>query len=150
MTKADEIVKARLAGRQAREVARREQTRKTEIGTWTRYLSKAIPRLLILLERRDYPDAVLLDVSASDQRTFFGRKPRSVEMAAWLLDDERWEEGGTTVHLLSDGRLVCGSNPVAVSEIRLVYSEEGARHFLERAYRGVKKLTAQYEGTDQR
>jgi hypothetical protein len=140
MTKADEIVKARLAAQQAMEVARKEKTRKEEMEAWVRHLSEAIPHLLRLLERRDYPDAVLLRVSTPSQRSRFGRKSRwvEIEMAGWLLDDDRWGEGGSTVHLLSDGRLLCGSHPVAVSEINIEYSEEGARYSFNEHLRALR------------
>lgn len=150
MTKADEIVKARLAAQHAREAAREVQTREEEIETWTQYLCDAIPRLLTLLEARDYPDAVLLQVSNPGRRSPFSRKPRSVEVASWLLDDDRWEEGGSTVHLASDGRLVWRSVPTAVSEIRNTYSETGARELLQRASKGVRKLLNDHGGDAER
>lgn len=153
MTKADDVVKARLAAQRASDTARKKQRSMEEIETRVKYLADAIPQLLALLGSRDYPDATFLDVSAPAPRRLFGRQPRSVEMAAWVLDEDRWSEGHSSVHMLSDGRLVSSgwssqspwnSGPVAVSEIPIKYSDEGARNLLQRASKGVEQLITRY------
>jgi hypothetical protein len=153
VTKADEVVKARLAAQRASDMARKEQTTREEIEARTRYLADDIPRLLALLEERDYPNAILLDVSSPTLRRLFGRQPRSVEMAAWLLDEDRWSEGWSSVHMLSDGRLISSgwgsqafwnSGPITPKEIPIKYSEEGALNLLRRASKGVKQLIEKY------
>lgn len=146
MTKADEVVKVRVAAQQASDAARKEQTGKEEIEARMQYLADAIPRLLALLESRDYPDAVLLNVRAPSPRGLFGRQPRYIqmEMAAWVLDEDRWSDGSSVVHLLSDGRISATGIPVAVTEIPVQYSEEGAIHWLRRASGGVERLIEEY------
>lgn len=147
------MVKARLAAQKASDAARKGQSSKEQIETRVQYLADAIPRLLALLESRDYPDATLLNVTAPAPRRFFGRQPRTVEMAAWVLDEDRWSEGHSSVHMLSDGRLVSSgwssqsswnSDPVAVSEIPIKYSDEGACNLLQRASQGVEQLLTRY------
>jgi hypothetical protein len=153
VTKADEIVKARLAAEQANDAARKEGTSREEVEAWTQYLADAIPKLLALLERRDYPDAVLLNVSIPAPRRLFRRQVRSAEMAAWVLDEDRWSEGHSSVHMLSDGRLVSSgwssqspwnSGPISVNEISTKYSDEGARNLLQKAAKGVEQLITRY------
>ena len=151
MTKADEVVKARLAAQRVNHAAHGEQARRDEIMAGTQYLVDAIPRLLALLAQRDYPDAGLLSIPGP--RRLFGRQTPEVEMAAWLLDENRREEGGSSVHMLSDGRLVIYSSgnqggsrsrPLAVNEIAAQYSEESARRLLGRASKGVERLIKRY------
>jgi hypothetical protein len=154
MTKADEIVKARLAAQQISRATREAQARSNEIKVHTQYLLDAIPRLLALLEQRGYPDAELLNVPVPGPRRLFGRQRGYVEMAAWLLDEDRSSEGGSSVRVLSDGRLVThgsgnqggwGGTPVAIAEISTQYSEKGALDLLGRASEGVKRLIKRYE-----
>lgn len=153
VTKADEIVKARLAAEQASDAAQKERTGREEMEAWTQYLADAIPQLLALLEGCDYPDAVLLNVSTPAVRRPFRRQPRAVEMAAWVLDEDRWSEGHSSVHMLSDGRLVSSgwssqspwnSGPISVNEVSTKYSDEGARNLLQRAAKGVEQLITRY------
>lgn len=153
MTDADDIVKARIATQRAGEAARAANEAKAEIDSGMRYLSEAIPQLLALLEARDYPDAELIYVRTSGSRRFFRRKESSVEKAAWLLDEDRWSEGHSAVHMLADGSLVSSgfssqspydSGAIAIAEIPATYSEEGARQLLRRAAGGVKRLIAEY------
>lgn len=153
MTKADEIVKARLASQQTNDAAGKERTSRAEMETWTQYLANAIPKLLAMLESRDYPDAVLLNISTPAPRRLFRRQASSAEMAAWVLDEDRWSEGHSSVHMLSDGRLVSSgwssqspwnSGPISVNEISTNYSDEGARNLLQRAAKGVQQLITRY------
>lgn len=106
--------------------------------------------LLAQLERNDYPNAKLLTVAVpGPPRLIRRRQERSVEMAAWLLDEDKWSEGSSSVHLLSDGRLMYGgsggqggygSGPLEVAEILSKYSEAGAIEILGRAAEGVRRL----------
>jgi hypothetical protein len=155
MTKADEVVKARFAAQKASDAARKEQASREEIETRLRYLADAVPRLLALLESLDYPGATLITVGdpTPARRRLFGRQRRSVEMAAWVLDEDRWSEGHSSVYILSDGRLVSSgwssqspwnSGPVEVSDIPVKYSDEGARNLLQRASKGVEQLLKRY------
>jgi hypothetical protein len=152
MTKADDVVKARLAAQKASDAARKEQKHK-EIETGMQYLADAIPRLLALLESRDYPDAIRINAGAPAPRRLFGRQPRSVEMAAWVIDEDRWSEGHSSVYLLSDGHLLSSgwssqspwnSGPIEISEIPVKYRDEGARNLLQRASKGVEQLMTRY------
>lgn len=153
MTKADEVVKARLAAQQASDAARKEQTSREEIEAGMQYLADAIPRLLALLEARDYPGATVLNVSSPTPRRLFRSQSRSVEMAAWLLDDDRWSEGWSSVHMLSDGQLIASgwssqsswrSSPIDSSKISIQYDETSAINLLRRASKGVERLIEQY------
>jgi hypothetical protein len=153
VTKADEIVKARLAAQRANEAARKGRKSREEVEVWAQYLADSIPELLVLLERRDYPGAVLLNISTPAPRRLFRRQSPPTEMAAWVLDEERWSEGHSSVHLLSDGRLVStgwssqspwNSGPISVDEISTKYSDEGARNLLQKTAKGVERLIARY------
>jgi hypothetical protein len=150
VTKADDVVKARLAAAEASRGAGEEQARIDQLEGAMTYLIEAIPRLLASLERRDYPNAELLRFSVPGPTRLLGRRQqRSIEMAAWVLDEDKWSEGHSSVHLLSDGRLAYGgwgsqssfgSGPIEVSEIPIKYSEQGAIEILGRAAKGVKRL----------
>jgi hypothetical protein len=117
------------------------------------YLADAIPQLLALLEARDYPGATVLNVSSPTPRRLFRRQPRSVEMAAWLLGDDRWSEGRSSLHMLSDGQLVASGwssqtswrpSPIDPSKILTKYDETGAINLLRRASKGVERLIEKY------
>lgn len=153
VTKADEVVKARLAAQRASDAARKEQTSKEEIEAGAQYLADAIPQLLALLEARDFPGATVLNVRSPTPRRLFRSQPRSVEMAAWLLDEDSWSEGWSSVHMLSDGRLLASgwsgqsswqSSPIDPGMIPIEYDEKGALNLLRRASKGVERLIEQY------
>ncbi len=151
VTKADDVVRARVAAEKVSRTAREEQERIDQLEGATTYLIETIPVLLAQLERDDYPNAKLLSVAAPGPPRLFGRRQqRSIEMAAWVLDEDRWSEGSSSVHLLSDGRLIYGgsggqsgghgSGPIEVSDVLLRYSEAGAIEILGRAAKGVRRL----------
>lgn len=140
MTKADDVVRARVAAEQASRAAREEQERVDRLEGATRYLIEKIPVLLAQLERRNFPDAKLLTFTVPGPPRLFGRRQhRSIEVAAWVLDEDNWSEGSSVVHLLSDGRLAYG-HPIEVADVSLEYSEVGAIEILGRAARGVSRL----------
>jgi hypothetical protein len=152
MGKAEETVKARLVAEAASRAEAEQLTLRTAIDSETRYLRDAIPRLLKLLEQQNYPDARLLSVPGPLR--FLRRQPQYVEIAAWLVYESRWSEGGTSIHLLSDGRLTFSSSgnqggstsdPMTVEDVPRQYREAGAVAWLESASEGIKALAKRYE-----
>jgi hypothetical protein len=119
MGRADDVVRRREEDQARRRAATREReaanrtARETELR---KQIRQAIPPVMRMLERLDYPDAemhkIIRDKSWLARLNIFGSPANTkiVEMAAWRvaaysdpLDEEQWHVG--TVWLLSDGTI---------------------------------------------
>jgi hypothetical protein len=150
MARADDIVRARLATQSEDRAQQQERARDEQITALRVHLATAIPRLLELLEKHDYPGGSLVSVPGPRRR--FGKQSPSEEKAAWLLDEDRNSDGSRPLWLLSDGRILTyngpmsgSSGPYGVEEIVAGFSPEGALRILQRAAPEIDRLIARYE-----
>jgi hypothetical protein len=104
VSRAEDVVRARLAAAQASAAKAEAERLRTAIAELARNIQEAIPRLLRALDSRDYPDAQLVSVTTSTRGTFRTRT-ESVEMAAWMLFEDSNSDGSLRGYLLSDGRI---------------------------------------------
>src|SRR5947207_1414212 len=136
MSKADDIVRARLTAEAQAEAQQRETAAADALGTLKRRLTSSIPRLVARLQALDYPDAELVSV-ASYSKTLFRTREHSEQKAGWILFEERDDDGTRSVYVLADGRFVIfggggamsrrSSPAVSVDDFITEYNERAVR-----------------------